>query len=104
VPDGIEISESMVGRILTQQRRRGVFPIQPRGVLAWRRRQHRLYAVRKPKEYEPSRPGDLVQVDTMDVNVDGTSYNTSASNPTLNLLTPAQFLEQNQPSPTGAEV
>ena len=59
----------MVGRILTQMKRQGRLVEPPRsGVAGSRRPLHpRPYAIRKPKQYAVSRPGDLVQVDTLDV-------------------------------------
>src|SRR2546427_4848963 len=63
------VSTSMVGRILSQMKRQGrlIEPLR-RGVAGSRRAlRPRPYAVRKPKQYTVSRPGDLVQVDTLDV-------------------------------------
>jgi len=66
---GLRISTSMVGRILTHLKRHGRLVEAPRtGVKGARRAlRARPYAVRKPKQYAVSQPGDLVQVDTMDV-------------------------------------
>jgi transposase InsO family protein len=65
---GWTVSTSMVGRILTGLRQRGEL-IEPRGrpVSARKPRSPRPYAIRKPATYAVSRPGDLVQVDTLDV-------------------------------------
>jgi len=65
---GIHISESMVGRIITYLKERGVLrePIL-NPISARKRSRSRPYAVRKPKEYIAKLPGDIVQVDTMDV-------------------------------------
>lgn len=65
---GIEVSVSMVGRILKYLKDRGVLkePIANH-ISARKRPQNRPYAVRKPKEYVARLPGDVVQVDTMDV-------------------------------------
>lgn len=65
--EGLEVSTSMVGRILThlkdtsqlveplpERRRRGKYPPRP-------------YAIRKPKGYLAREPGDLVEVDTVDL-------------------------------------
>src|SRR5450432_1991739 len=62
-------SVSMVGRILTQLKLRGRLVEPSRtGVPGSRRAlRPRPYAVRKPREYAASRPGDLVEVDTLDV-------------------------------------
>lgn len=66
--EGVELSVSMVGRILSDLKRRGLLrePRAARGI-ARHSRHKRPYAVRKPKEYEAEAPGDLVQVDTMQV-------------------------------------
>lgn len=65
---GVRLSTSMVGRILTRLQARGVLKEPPRqGISARRRQRPRPYAVRKPREYQARKPGDLVQVDTLDV-------------------------------------
>ena len=65
---GWEVSTSMVGRILTHLKARGVLREPPRtGISTRKRRWRRQYAIRKPKGYEVKRPGDLVQVDTLDI-------------------------------------
>jgi putative transposase len=65
----LQISASMVGRILTQLKRQGRLVEPPRSGVPGSRRalRPRPYAVRKPKQYAVSRPGDLVEVDTLDV-------------------------------------
>jgi len=66
--EGHDLSVSMVGRILRHLKQTG----QLREAASRRRRTRRLprpYAVRKPKDYVAARPGDLVQVDTLDVEV-----------------------------------
>ena len=67
--EGRRVSTSMVGRILTHLKRQGRLVEAPRtGVKGSRRRlRARPYAVRKPKQYAVFAPGDLVQVDSMDV-------------------------------------
>ena len=66
--EGLSVSTSMVGRILRRLKERGVLLEPPRlAVSARRRPRPRPYAVRKPKEYTASRPGDIVQVDTLDL-------------------------------------
>ncbi len=63
-----QVSASMVGRILRRLEDRGVLKEPPcNGISARRRPWTRPYAVRKPKGYEVKEPGDLVQVDTLDV-------------------------------------
>lgn len=66
--EGWEVSASMVGRILKRLRERGVLVEgQRNGISARKRQRRRPYAVRKPRDYEVSKPGDLVEVDTLDV-------------------------------------
>ena len=57
-----------MGRILANLKARGVLrePVG-RSVSAHRRPWSRPYAVRKPRDYRVCEPGDLVQVDTMDL-------------------------------------
>lgn len=62
---GWQVSTSMVGRILTDLRRRGVLRLPLRLGLSTRRRAvRRPYATRKPKEWRVLEPGDLIQFDT----------------------------------------
>lgn len=65
---GINISVSMVGRILKYLKERGLLkePI-PNYISTRKRQRKRPYAIRKPKEYVAELPGDIVQVDTLDV-------------------------------------
>jgi putative transposase len=66
--EGWSLSSSRVGRILTWLRKRGELVEPPRaGISARKRLASRPWAVRKPKEYVPIAPGDLVQLDTLDV-------------------------------------
>lgn len=66
---GGSVSTSMVGRILIRLKQRGRLVEPPRtGVPGSRRAlRPRPYAVRKPRQYAVSEPGDLVEVDTVDV-------------------------------------
>ncbi len=65
---GWAVSTSMVGRILTRLKARGALREPPwNGISARKRQRPRPYAVRKPKEYQARVPGDLVQLDTLDV-------------------------------------
>ena len=65
---GWEVSTSMVGRVLSHLKARGVLREPPRNGISTRKRLwRRPYAVRKPKGYPVVDPGDLVQVDTLDV-------------------------------------
>jgi putative transposase len=66
--EGWAVSVSMVGRILTSLRQRGalrapvVFRVKRRRGTAGR-----PWALRKPKDYAVEKPGDRVQLDTMDL-------------------------------------
>jgi len=64
----VELSVSMIGRILNHLKERGILvePI-PNHISARKRPRKRPYAIRKPKEYVAKEPGDIVQVDTLDV-------------------------------------
>jgi putative transposase len=66
---GESVSTSRVGRILLRLKQRGQLVEAPRPAVAGSRRalRFRPYAVRKPRQYAVSRPGDLVQVDTLEV-------------------------------------
>lgn len=66
--EGYRVSASTVGRILSYAKRRGILkePI-PNYVSARKRPRNRPYAMRKPKDYAAREPGDIVQVDTMDL-------------------------------------
>jgi len=66
---GEAVSTSMVGRILTRLKRSGrlLEPVRRALPGSRRRLRSRPYAVRKPRQYAVSRPGDLVEVDTLDV-------------------------------------
>ena len=65
---GRAVSTSMVGRILTHLKKRGrlVEPLQRRFRVR-RPRPPRPWATRKPSDYRIEQPGDLVEVDTMDL-------------------------------------
>jgi len=65
--DGIDLSVSMVGRILRQLMRRGDLREAKRRRTTRGRSATRPHAIRKPKDYAIMLPGDLVQVDTLDV-------------------------------------
>jgi transposase InsO family protein len=66
--EGWKVSVSMVGRILTSLHRRGVLSA-PQLLRVKRRRgtAGRPWALRKPPDYAVEKPGDLVQLDTMDL-------------------------------------
>jgi transposase InsO family protein len=62
------VSTSMVGRILSRLKAQGALREPPRAGISTRKRLwRRPYAVRKPRGYAVKEPGDLVQVDTLDV-------------------------------------
>jgi len=65
---GVSFSASTVGRIIHILKERGVLkePV-PNHISARKRQRQRPYAVRKPKEYVARAPGDIVEVDTLDV-------------------------------------
>jgi len=66
--EGRNVSVSMVGRILTTLKRRGELVEPPRRKISVRKRTTpRPYAVRKPPDYVVREPGDLVEIDTLDV-------------------------------------
>ena len=66
--EGYQASCSMVGRVIRRLKDRGVLreAISNR-VSARRRGLKRPYATRKPKDHEVTQPGDLVQLDTLDI-------------------------------------
>jgi putative transposase len=65
--EGTPLSVSMVGRILTYLRQRRALPVPPRRISARKYHRRRPYAVRKPRDYLVAAPGDLVQLDTLDI-------------------------------------
>jgi putative transposase len=68
---GLTVSVSMVGRILTRLKRSGrLLPADLRDPWMGGRSQIRPYAVRKPRDYAVQAPGDLVQIDSADVRLD----------------------------------
>lgn len=64
---GLHLSVSRVGRILAYLKRTRQLIEPLRRYSARRRQWKRQYATRKPKSYEARSPGDIVQLDTMDV-------------------------------------
>ncbi|MGH3594108.1 MAG: integrase core domain-containing protein [Pseudonocardiaceae bacterium] len=66
--EGLGLSVSMVGRILARLRQTGELH-EPRGrrISARKRAWRRPHAVRKPADWAVERPGDLVQLDTLDI-------------------------------------
>lgn len=64
---GLRLSVSMVGRILAFLQQTGQLIEPLRRISARKRRSTRPYAVRKPRDYPVTAPGDLVQLDTLDI-------------------------------------
>ena len=66
---GIVLSASMIGRILARLRRSGELhePAARRRMSVHQRRWQRPYAIRKPADWPVERPGDLVELDTLDI-------------------------------------
>jgi putative transposase len=65
---GYKSSASTVGRIMTYLTKRGQLVQPPRRTISAKRRAaKRPHAIRKPAGYRVSEPGDLVQVDTLDI-------------------------------------
>jgi transposase InsO family protein len=65
---GIALSVSMIGRILARLRRTGELR-EPLGrrISVRKRTWRRPYAIRKPADWPIERPGDLVELDTLDI-------------------------------------
>ena len=63
-----QVSTSMVGRIMRYLKDRGMLrePVSNH-ISARKRHRQRPYATRKPKDYLAKEPGDIVQLDTLDV-------------------------------------
>ena len=65
---GYKVSTSMVGRVIRRLKDRGVLKEPIRNHVSARKRVlKRPYAIRKPKDYVVTGPGDLVQLDTLDI-------------------------------------
>lgn len=65
---GIRLSTSMVGRILARLQRTGELrEHRGRRMTVRQRRWSRPYAIRQPADWPVRRPGDLVQLDTLDI-------------------------------------
>jgi len=66
--EGFDYSVSMVGRILHRLKKRGILKEAiPNHISARKSQRQRPYAVRRPKEYVAREPGDIVEVDTLDI-------------------------------------
>jgi len=70
--EGIRISGSTVERVMDRLRARGLL-VEPENIrqakLARRRRQNPRYAARKPRDFQAFQPGDLVEIDTLQVRI-----------------------------------
>ncbi|MFI5322766.1 MAG: integrase core domain-containing protein [Thermodesulfobacteriota bacterium] len=65
--EGFKTSASTVGRIIRYLKHRGDL-VEPKiNYISAKRRPKRPYAIRKPKDHEARDPGDIVQVDTLDI-------------------------------------
>lgn len=104
---GMRLSTSMVGRMLAYLWASGQLIEPMRAVAPRTRRSTRPYATRKPGTYQPTVPGDLVQVDTMELRpLPGTilkhftahdvvsRYNVAAIRSQATATTAASFLDQ----------
>jgi transposase InsO family protein len=65
--EGLHLSTSMVGRILCRLRRSGDLAEPLRSIRRRMRSWRRPYAIRKPAGWAVERPGDLVQIDTVEI-------------------------------------
>lgn len=68
---GLVLAVSRIGRILRYLKRSGKLKEPLVRSLVRRRRWQRPYATRKPRDYLASQPGDIVQVDTVDLRLGG---------------------------------
>ncbi len=71
--EGLRVSTSTVGRVMKRLKDRGVLiePINVRQAKEARKRRRRpRYAIRKPQGYRVMAPGDLVQVDTLQIRLE----------------------------------
>ena len=64
---GLRVAVTRVGRILAYLKQTGKLKEPRRRLSAHRRAWKRPYATRKPRDYRPGLPGDLVQLDTVDI-------------------------------------
>jgi putative transposase len=73
--EGLRLSTSMVGRILDRLRATGeLHEPRTRAISARRSRWRRPHAIRRPADWQVAAPGDLVQVDTLDVRPPGINH------------------------------
>ncbi len=67
--EGMTLSVSMTGRILAALGRRGALEVRVRRRVTSAVRHRRPHAMRKPAGYRVSAPGDLVELDTLEIEV-----------------------------------
>lgn len=66
--DGLSISESSVGRTIKRLKDKGILKEPIPNFISFKKRYlRRAWATRKPDDYSTKQPGDLVQVDTLDI-------------------------------------
>ncbi|OLC80312.1 MAG: hypothetical protein AUI96_04410 [Nitrospirae bacterium 13_1_40CM_3_62_11] len=66
--EGMRVSAKTIDRVLARLRQRGQLVEAVRAAIsAHKRARARPYAIRKPRDYGSTQPGDLVQVDTLDI-------------------------------------
>jgi len=88
--EGIRVSTSTAGQVLKRLKDREVLvePLNVRLAKAARKRRWKpRYAMRKPAGYRVDAPGDLVQVDTLQIRLQTTSpINRLPSSPQMNII------------------
>jgi len=106
---GVRVSTSTVGRVMKRLKERGVL-VEPLNIRqareARKRRRKPRYAIRRPKGYRIEAPGDLVQVDTLQIRLDSddrrwqfsardliSRWDVSIANRQATSYTASQFLE-----------
>lgn len=66
--EGIHASVSTVGRTIARLKARGLLKESPRNYISTKKRfVRRSWALRRPEAFQAHEPGDLVQIDTLDV-------------------------------------
>jgi len=66
--EGIIVSAKTIDRVMGRLKARGLLVEPPhQAISAHKRPRHRPYAIRRPPDYQVTQPGDLVEVDTLDV-------------------------------------
>lgn len=66
--EGYQVSVSTVGRTIKRLKDRGVLKEPVPNFISMKKRYiKRVWAIRKPQDYQVNEPGDLIQIDTLDV-------------------------------------